>query len=98
MLWLSLIMLVCIIAFHWASCRSDTHWFNYPKTVTEDNAQPMYRAGEQMMVWINVSLVVLYAGIAASIVEGWGVLLFVIPGIVLMLGGMIVGIVKMVRA
>lgn len=97
-LWLSLLMLVCIVPIHWASSRPDARWVNYPKTVTGDNAQAMYRAGEQMLVWLTVSLVIVYAGIAAGIIEGWSVLLFVIPGLILMLGGLVVGIVKMVRA
>lgn len=95
-LWLSLIMVVMITGIHWLSYRP--RLFNYPKDVTANNAQTMYRASEQMMVWLNVSLAVIYVGIAASIIEGWSVLLFVGPGLVLMLGGMAVGIVKMVRA
>lgn len=97
-LWLSLIMLVCWCGFHWLSYRSDSRWVNYPTEVTEDNAQTLYRAGEQMMVWPNVGIVVLYAGVAASIIEGMDVLLFVIPGAVLLLVGVVAGFVKMFRA
>lgn len=95
-LWLSLLMLVCFGALHWLSYRPRI--FNYPKGVTEDNAQPMYRAGEQMMVWLNVGIVVLYAGIAASIIDEVDVLLFVIPGMVILVGGTVIGIVKTARA
>lgn len=97
-LWLFLIMLVCIVPIHWASSRPDARWVNYPKTVTGDNAQAMYRVCEQLLVWTNVSVVVLYAGIAAAIIDGVSILLFVIPGLVLMVGGTVVGIVKMARA
>lgn len=97
-LWLSLIMLVCWGGFHWLSYRSDSRWVNYPTEVTEDNAQTLYRAGEQMMVWPNVGIVVVYAGVAASIIEGMDVLLFGIPGAVLILGGVVAGFVKMFRA
>ena len=51
-----------------------------------------------MMVWLNAGIVVLYAGVAASIIEGMDVRLFVIPGAVLILVGVVAGFVKMFRA
>jgi len=58
----------------------------------------MYRGGEQMMVWLNVGLVVCYLGIAAGILTDINILVILLPGLVLLLGGTVVGIVKMVRA
>ncbi|HCT13230.1 MAG TPA: hypothetical protein DIW82_00105 [Corynebacterium nuruki] len=97
-LWLSLIMLVMIGGIHWLSYRPDAPWVNYPKPLTVVNAPAMYRAGEQMMVWLNAGLVVLYAGLAGAVLSGADILLFLIPGFVLLGGGLVVGIVKMVRA
>jgi hypothetical protein len=97
-LWLSLIMLVAIGGIHWLSYHPDASFVNYPKRLTVVNAPAMYRAGEQMMVWLNAGLVVLYAGIAGAIMEGADILLFLIPGFVLLGGGLVVSIVKMVRA
>lgn len=97
-LWLSLIMLVCWGGFHWLSYHPDASFVNYPKALTVVNAPAMYRAGEQMMVWLNAGLVVLYAGLAGAIMEGADILLFLIPGFVLLGGGLVVGIVKMFRA
>lgn len=95
-LWLSLIMLVCFGGCHWISYRPRV--FNYPKELTEDNIQPMYRAGEQMMVWLNVGLVVIYAGLVAGTLAEVNILVYVVPGLVVLTGGTVVGIVKMVRA
>ncbi|WP_312801735.1 DUF1648 domain-containing protein [Corynebacterium variabile] len=95
-LWLSLIMLACIGGCHWLSSRPRI--FNYPKELTEGNAQAMYRGGEQMMVWLNAGLVVCYLGIAAGMLTDINILVILLPGLVLLLGGTVVGIVKMVRA
>lgn len=95
-LWLSLIMLACISGCHWLSSRPRI--FNYPKELTEGNAQAMYRAGEQMMVWLNAGLVVCYLGIAAGMLTDINILVILLPGLVLLLGSTVVGIVKMVRA
>ncbi|WP_125099039.1 DUF1648 domain-containing protein [Leucobacter chromiireducens] len=50
-------------------------WFNYPSTVTRENAQEHYRNGEQMMVWLLLCLAVLFSGILfsslAPITVGW---------------------------
>ncbi|HIW90938.1 MAG TPA: DUF1648 domain-containing protein [Candidatus Corynebacterium avicola] len=94
---LSALMVAMIVGVDWCSRRSGSDWFNYPKAVTEDNAQRMYRAGEQLMVWLNAGMVVLYLAMVASMTE-FTTAPLIIPGMVIVFGAVIVGLVKTVRA
>ena len=80
------------IAVAWISKRPQ--FFNYPMGITESNAQSAYREGERMMVWTEVALVMLYAGVAASTI-GWNGTIFVAMGIVGMLGAVVGGLVRL---
>jgi uncharacterized membrane protein len=97
-LFLSLIMLACIGGTDWASRHPDSRWFNYPKDVTEDNAQRLYRAGEQMMVWLNAGVVAVYAGMAAAMITGVNAAVALGPGLVVLSAAVIVGLTKTLRA
>ncbi|WP_394214992.1 DUF1648 domain-containing protein [Brachybacterium vulturis] len=71
--------------------------FNYPVAVTARNAQAFYREGERMLVGTLLGVVLLYLGIAWSVVLTGGTALTV-SGVVLMLAAAITGIVRLVRA
>src|SRR5699024_6478730 len=71
--------------------------FNYPLIVTEHNAQAVYREGERMMVWMLLSMQLIYAGLISSAMRGGGEALLLI-GLAAILGSVVVGIVRLVRA
>lgn len=96
-LFLAVLMVAMIVGVDWCSRHSDSDWFNYPKTITEDNAQRMFRAGEQMLVWLNAGIVVLYLATFTSMAELTTVPLF-IPGIVIVFAAAIAGLVQTARA
>ncbi|MGN0095330.1 MAG: DUF1648 domain-containing protein [Corynebacterium sp.] len=97
-LFLSLIMLVCIGGTFWASRHPDARWMNYPKDVTEDNAQRLYRAGEKSLVWLNVGLVAIYAGMATTMLSEINATVVLVPGLVVLIGATAVGLTKTIRA
>lgn len=97
-LFLSLLMVACIGGSLWASRHPDSSWFNYPKEVTEENAQQLYRAGEQLMVWLSVALVWIYAGMSLTLFTGFNATAAVGPGLIVLLVSTGAGIVKTVRA
>lgn len=68
--------------------------FNYPMKITEANAQAAYREGERMMVWVSISMVVLYAGAAVSTFE-WNGNAFLVVGLVGLVGSSLAGIVRL---
>lgn len=71
--------------------------FNYPAEVTPSNAQPMYREGERMMVWMLLGVQGIYAGIACSVLEVGGPPLLV-AGLAVLVGALVLGLLRMVRA
>ncbi|MCB7137002.1 DUF1648 domain-containing protein [Cellulosimicrobium marinum] len=73
--------------------------FNYPLTITEDNAQAVYREGERMLVWTGAGCLVLAAGATATIFTDGGPFAVLIGvGVALVLGACVVGIWRTVRA
>lgn len=71
--------------------------FNYVGTITEKNAQEMYRTGEQMMVWLNVTLVMMYAGTLLAF-QTSAAMALVTSAVIAMMIVLAVGIGKMIRA
>lgn len=71
--------------------------FNYPVTITEGNAQGLYRAGEQLMVWIVASCTLLYVGITGATLEVFSPTVILVPAVVCMFASLIVGLVRMLR-
>jgi uncharacterized membrane protein len=70
---------------------------NYPTEVTASNAQAVYREGERLMVWTVLAMQLIYLGIAWSVILGGGAAL-IVGGLVGLLGAVVVGIVRLVRA
>ncbi|GEE02537.1 hypothetical protein nbrc107696_29830 [Gordonia spumicola] len=70
--------------------------FNFPVSVTEDNAQTLYREGETMLVFVGVGVSLLYAGIGLAQHEiGGGVVLA--SGFTIMMGAVLIGLIRMIR-
>ncbi|MFD5599979.1 DUF1648 domain-containing protein [Leucobacter sp. NPDC058333] len=83
-------------ALSWAS-----HYprlFTYPVSITRENAQHLYRAGEQMLVWKTAIVAVLLLGLALAIIGGIPLLPFVVAGLVALIVSLIVGTIRMMRA
>lgn len=93
---LLVIFVVMVAGFTWLSHHPRI--FNYPRVVTEYNAQDVYRAGEQMMVWLTGALTLLYSGIVLTTV--WGVNLGAVTliGAAGLIGSLVVGFVRIFRA
>lgn len=72
--------------------------FNYPLEITARTAQAVYREGERMMVGVLVGVQLIYLDIARSIIggPGGGVLSWI--GMAVLLGSVVVGIIRLVRA
>lgn len=70
MLWLAGVMLAISVLMAWLSTKPNA--LNYPGDITEANAQRIYREGERMMVWVLVSVAVLYLGIVLQTFAGVG--------------------------
>lgn len=71
--------------------------FNYPGVITEDNAQTLYRAGEQMMVWLTAACALIYVGISGSMIWGYNPVIVLAPAMILMFGSLIVGLARMLQ-
>ncbi|WP_304029924.1 DUF1648 domain-containing protein [Corynebacterium glyciniphilum] len=97
-LFLALIMLVCIGGADWASRHPDSIWMNYPKDVTEDNAQRLYRAGGQSLVWLNAGLVAIYGGMATTMLSEINATVVLVPGLIVLIGATVAGLTKTIRA
>lgn len=89
------VFLALSVGIAWLSTKPRV--FNYPMRVTPSNAQPVYREGERMLVWLLVPMSALFAGISGSqaslpvaplLWAGMAGMLIVIP----------VGIVRLLRA
>ena len=72
--------------------------FNYPLVVTEHNAQAIYREGERMMVWLLLSMQLIYVSLVRSVLLAGDGGVLLILGMAAMLGSVVVGIVRLVRA
>lgn len=79
----------------WLSARPQI--FNYPKVVTEANAQDMYRAGEQMMVWMMGGMSLLFAGLLLGTAFNINTAGLALPGGILVGAATIVGLVRLIR-
>lgn len=71
--------------------------FNYPAPVTEENAQTLYRAGEQMMVWLACLVAILFAAIVASTLFGFNVAPILVPTLIAVFLSLIVGLARMMK-
>ncbi|MDR2566774.1 MAG: DUF1648 domain-containing protein [Bifidobacteriaceae bacterium] len=58
------VLVVLVEGLGWLARRPQ--WFNYPFEITPVNAQAVYRAGERMMVWLNLALLAVLAGVAMT--------------------------------
>lgn len=95
-LWLVIVWAVLQALLAWLSRRP--RLFNYPVPVTEDNAQRLYREGERLMVGMMLTLAVSFLGIVVLTATGSGVgHALIVAGLVGMVVGCIVGIVRMTR-
>lgn len=79
--------------------------FNYPREITEENAQRVYRAGEEMMVWVTAACAILFTGLIGVVAFGNvpaiaenGALVVGIYGTVGVIGTTIAGVVRIMRA
>ncbi|MDN6705495.1 hypothetical protein [Corynebacterium glyciniphilum] len=71
---------------------------NYPKDVTEDNAQRLYRAGGQSLVWLNAGLVAIYGGMATTMLSEINATVVLVPGLIVLIGATVAGLTKTIRA
>ena len=55
--------------------------FNYLTWITEENAQQVYRRGEQMLVWLTCSMTLLFTGIVLGTIFAFN------PGILIAIAG-----------
>ncbi|WP_136033251.1 DUF1648 domain-containing protein [Microbacterium sp. PF5] len=84
-----------VLGMVWISARPQT--FNYPLVVTDMNAQAVYREGERIVVWITLSVLLLYVGIAIA-TFGWNGSPLVGGGALGVLVSLGVGIIRLVTA
>ena len=68
--------------------------YNYPAAITEHNAQKLYRAGEQMMVGLTLSMALTFSGILLGMVLPVNLIVLVVPGLIVMLGSIVWGIAR----
>lgn len=67
MLWLLPVLLTFIIGFmSWLN--KYPHWFNYPVTITTENAEQHYRAGVRLLTGVQLAVVVIFLVILHSII------------------------------
>ncbi|MGP9758958.1 DUF1648 domain-containing protein [Corynebacterium sp. AOP12-C2-36] len=89
------VLLLLVGALDWLSRRP--RLFNYPREVTEANAQSLYRIGEQMMVWTNLGCTGIFASLVLSVVAGVNATLLIVPWLAVLLGAVAVGIARMIK-
>lgn len=89
------IFIALIGGMTWLSHRPEV--FNYPGVVTEHNAQAMYRAGEQVVVWLNGACALVFTGIFVSTAFGVNTAVVIVLGVVGLAGSLIVGLARMLR-
>jgi len=94
---LVLAVVMLLLSLGVAALSTRPQWFNYPLEITERTAQAISREAERMMVWTGLGLQGVYAGIACSLLAIDGALLLV-AGLLVLVGAVILGIVRMVRA
>lgn len=95
-IWLTAMFVAMVGGLTWLSHHPRV--FNYPTEITEMNAQRLYRVGEQMMVGVNVSLAITFAGLVVSsffdVNSSW----FMVPAMVSMFVSIIVAFARILRA
>jgi|SRR5690625_3920985 len=79
--------------------------FNYAREVSEENAQALYQAGEDMMVWIMAAASLLFTSLLVISIfpdSEWirenGILMVMIYGPIAIFGALIAGLVRILRA
>lgn len=97
--WTLLVLLAIWAALQVLVAWLSTHpeWGNVPVTITESNAQPVYREVERTLVLLGVALAVVLAGVVLAVVglPGQPVIGVGIAGV---LAVVVVGIARIVRA
>lgn len=75
-------------------------WFNYLREVTADNAQHQYRLGEQAMVGVTLGIALVFAGllVATGTAISLNVMVFALPGLLVLLGATVWGLVRLGKA
>lgn len=71
--------------------------YNYLREVTPENAQRQYRLGEQMMVGVTLGLALMYAGILLATGAGLSTMTITLPGLLLTIGALVWGLVRLGR-
>lgn len=94
---LVLAAVMLLLSLGTAALSTRPRWFNYPLETTERTAQAVYREGERLMVWTGLGMQGVYAGISCSLLGSGGAALLV-TGLVVMVGAVVLGIVRVVRA
>lgn len=72
-------------------------YFNFPVELTEDTAQPMYRLGEQMIVWVTACCALMCIGIICEIVFPVSMMPLTVAGTAGLFGVIAVSLVRMFR-
>lgn len=68
--------------------------FNYPAAVIEENAQRMYRAGEQMIVGTTAGCAIIFTGTLLSMVTPVNSSVVILPGVLVLVVSLVAGLVK----
>lgn len=94
---------VLVLCGVWALCQlglallsSHPRILNYPVIVTEENAQQLYREGERMLVWMGVTVCVIFFS-AVLTFGGVPAIPLGITGLVALIGVSAVGVGRMLR-
>lgn len=90
------IFVVIVAGITWLSHHPSI--FNYPGVITEHNAQELYRAGEQMLVWVAAACAAIFTGIAFSLLFEMNAAILVVPAIIGLVIAAPVSIARMVKA
>lgn len=98
--WSALVLaaVMLLLSLGLAALSSHPRAFNYPLVITARTAQAVYREGERMMVAVLVGVQLIYLDITLSILggPGGGVLIWI--GMAVLLGSVVIGIIRLVRA
>lgn len=95
---LVLAAVMLLLSLGLAALSAHPRVFNYPLEVTARTAQSVYREGERMMVAVLAGVQLIYLGIALSILDGPGSGVLTWIGMAVLLGSVVIGIIRLVRA
>lgn len=94
-LWIALVMAIIQTLLAWISTKPRI--MNYPVSITEQNAQSLYREGERLMVWVGLCVSILFASTATLYFSSSLGLVTTVAGVALF-AVLIIGVVRIVRA